>query len=276
MHHEFASTKTATAPKVRAEATSSLGRNHARRERHMSIWSRIIEGALALDSTGSLRALFDRLGAEVGNSSLANSSNEDGTKKIAFTIGVIALGAKLAKADGVVSRAEVDAFRKVFRIDADEIDNVARVFNQAKRDVAGYETYARQIARLFEPASPVLEELLGSLFIIASADGPVDDAELAFLKSVAEIFGFERTTFERVRSAHRVGRECDPYDVLGLPCGAPDDQVRTAYIKLVREHHPDRLIAEGMPAEFVEVANQQMAAINAAYERIRGIRQALP
>jgi len=237
----------------------------------MSIWRRIIDGATALGSTGSLRALFDAL---TGTAERAASG--DGTRKIAFTIGVVALGAKLAKADGAVSRAEVDAFQRVFRVEPDEIDNVARVFNQAKRDVAGFDFYARQIAGLFDPASPVLEELLGSLFVIAAADGPVDEAELVFLKDVAGIFGFERTAFERIRAAHMVGRDCDPFDVLGLPCGAPDDQVRSAYVRLARAHHPDRLIAEGMPSEFIDVANRQMAAINTAYERIRSARQAMP
>lgn len=192
-----------------------------------------------------------------------------GTRKIAFTIGVIALAAKMAKADGVVSRLEVDAFQKAFHVEPAEMPNVARVFNLAKRDAAGFEVYARQIAALFEPAAPVLEELLGSLIFVARADGELGPAELGFLRAVADIFGFDRVGFARIRAAHLAGQDCDPYDVIGVPCGAPDPEVRRAYLDLVRTHHPDRLIAEGMPAEFADIANARMAAINAAYDRIR-------
>lgn len=219
----------------------------------------------------TLKAGFAALAGGDGGGGGGGDGPEDraGTRKVAFTIGVIALAAKMAKADGVVSRLEVDAFQKAFHVDPAELPNVARVFNLAKRDAAGFEVYARQIAGLFEPAAPVLEELLGSLIFVARGDGELGPAELDFLRAVAEIFGFDRVGFARIRAAHLAGQDCDPYDVLGVVCGAPDPEVRRAYLDLVRTHHPDRLIAEGMPAEFADIANARMAAINAAYDRIR-------
>jgi len=231
----------------------------------MSIWGRVIGGAAAFRETGSLRAFWEAVvGGQIGV-----AEGEDGTRKIAFTIGVIALSAKMAKADGVVTRIEVDAFQKVFHVEPEELRDVARVFNLAKRGAAGFESYARQIARLFKPGAPVLEKLLGSLIFIARADGDISEPELAFLAEVAGIFGFGARDFTRIRAAHLGGRDCDPYDILGVPCGAPETEVRAAYLKLVRENHPDRLMAEGMPQEFIDIANAQMAAINAAYDRVR-------
>lgn len=225
----------------------------------MSIWRRIVDGAQALG--GPLGALARALDPD--------APPRDGTKQVAFTIGVIALSAKMAKADGEVSAAEVAAFRDVFSAPPEEIANVARVFDLARRDVAGFESYARQIARLFQDDRQVLEDLMHGLFHIAEADGPTSEAEMEYLRRVAQIFGFGRLGFHRIRSHHLDDLACDPYIVLGLQCGAPFDQVKAAWRRLVREHHPDRVTAQGLPQEFVELANQKLAKLNEAYERIR-------
>jgi len=179
------------------------------------------------------------------------------------------LGAKMAKADGVVTRDEVRAFREVFQIPPDEVRNVGRVFDMARKDASGYEPYARQVARLFSDNSAVLEDLLHGLFHIAKADGVVHPAEIAFLKGVAEIFGFDELDFQRIRAHHMAADAADPYVILGVPHDADDDEVRRAYRRLIREHHPDRLIAEGLPQEFIDLGSQKMAHINDAYERVR-------
>jgi DnaJ like chaperone protein len=225
----------------------------------MSIWRRIVDGAQALG--GPLGALARALDPE--------APPRDGTKQIAFTIGVIALSAKMAKADGEVSAQEVAAFRDVFQAPPEEVANVARVFDLARQDVAGYEAYARQIARLFATDRQVLEDLMHGLFHIAEADGPIGEAELEYLRRVAQIFGFGRQGFQRIRSHHLDDLACDPYIVLGLPCGAPFDEVKAAWRRLVREHHPDRVTSQGLPQEFVQLANHKMAKLNEAYERIR-------
>ncbi|MCH8957498.1 DnaJ domain-containing protein [candidate division KSB1 bacterium] len=111
--------------------------------------------------------------------------------------------------------------------------------------------------------------LLDGLFLIAMADEVMHPAELEFLGRVAAIFGFDGSTFERIAASHMTPREADPYEVLGLARGGGDDEIRTTYRRLVREHHPDKLIAQGMPKEFIEVANGKLASINDAYARIR-------
>ena len=195
------------------------------------------------------------------------------TRRIAFATAVIVLGAKLAKVDGVVTLDEVRAFKRVFRIDDAEVGDVARIYNQAKTSARGFEPYARQISALFGHDPFLLEELLVGLFEVARADGELNPAEVDFLRRVAAIFGFNITSFEQIRArfsatARNMSGADDAYAVLGLSRSAADDEIKQAYRKLVLEHHPDRLVAKGMPEEFVDQANKRLAAINAAYDRI--------
>jgi len=120
----------------------------------------------------------------------------------------------------------------------------------------------------------VLEGLLYALFHIAKADGSVGEAEIAYLRRVAEIFGFDEADFARIRESHLGADAADPYSVLGVNRGMDNAAIKAAYRKIVRESHPDRLIAKGMPAEAVALGTTRLASVNAAYDRIckeRGI-----
>ena len=202
------------------------------------------------------------------------SASGDATQSIGFTIGVIVLGAKMAKADGVVSEAEIATFRRLFKVPPEEERNVARLFDQARRDADGYEPYARQIARLLKDRPAVLEELLNCLFHIAAADGRPGAAEMVFLRNVADIFDLGEAVFARIGATHAGAEDRDPYAVLGVARSASISEIRSRYRELARENHPDRLVAQGLPAEFVRTATVRMAAINAAYDTI--VKSAAP
>ncbi len=189
-------------------------------------------------------------------------------EQVAFTIGVIALGAKMAKADGFVSAAEVAAFKQVFTVRDDELQNVARVFNLAKQDVAGYDAYARRLGRLFKDKPEVLETVMDGLFHISKADTVVTPPELEFLRSVSDIFGFDEKCFARIKARHMID-DLSPYVILGVEPDASEQEIKDWYRKLVREVHPDKLVAKGMPEEAIDLATKSLATINAAYEEIR-------
>jgi DnaJ like chaperone protein len=240
----------------------------------MALWGKLVGGTAGLMLGGALGALIG-LAAGHAFDHLTTPAEEppppdQALKSTAFTIGVIALAAKMAKADGEVHHAEVAAFQEIHQVDPDEAANVARLFDLARRHSAGFESYAEQIARLFTPASPVLEELLGGLAHIARADGIIHPAERDYLFQVARIFGFDDANCERIIRSH-LGNEAsrnDPWIVLGIAPGSDDAAIRTAYLKLVRDHHPDRLIAEGLPPEAIAIANETLAAINTAYDAL--------
>ena len=221
----------------------------------MSIWTRIAQALSALASGEGLSALFDRL-------------RPPPEKSVAFTIAVIALGAKMAKADGEVTRNEVAAFRQVFAIPPGEEANAARVFNLARQDVAGFDAYARKIKAMFREDSRVLVDLMEGLFHISVADGSWHPQEEAFLKEVAEIFGVGDRCFRSLQGRFVPGAEPDPYDVLGIAPDASATEARAAWKQAVRDSHPDRMQARGVPAEAVKLAEQRLVAINTAWEKI--------
>ncbi len=240
----------------------------------MSIWGKIAGAAAGFAlGGGPLGALLGAVaGHYVVDDVLERNDGEPGrsdqTKEVAFTIGVIALSAKMAKADGVVTRDEVEAFNKVFRVPPNEATNVRRVFDLARQDVAGFEGYARQLAGLFGEGAAMLEDVLDGLFYIALADGVMHPNELDYLRAVAGLFGFEDNDFARIKERHMGPDASDPYVILGISREVSDQDLKQAYRQLVKENHPDRVIARGVPEEFVEMANERLSAINVAYDRI--------
>lgn len=187
---------------------------------------------------------------------------------VEFTIAVIALSAKMAKADGVVTADEVEAFRRIFRPPPEEMSRVARAYDRARTTTLGYEAYAARLGRLFADRPGLLEDLLDALFYIAKADGKVDEKELVFLHKVARSFGFSDARFAAIRARNLGVVRDDPYAVLGLAPDTPFPAVRQRYLALVRQYHPDRLQAEGLPESFLQVANERMRQITAAFEAI--------
>ncbi len=225
----------------------------------MSIWSRIGAALQALASGEALSALFDKL-------------RTPPERSVGFTIAVIALGAKMAKADGLVTKDEVAAFRQVFTIPPSEEANAARVFNLARQDVAGFDDYARRIAGMFSDDRAALDDLLEGLFHIAVADGDYHPAEDAFLREVGTIFGIDDRAFRSVRARHVAGAVEDPYCVLGIEPGATLEEIRKIWRQKVRETHPDRMIARGVPEEAIKLAEKRLIAINRAWEEISATR----
>ncbi len=242
----------------------------------MNIWGKLVGGAAGFAVGGPIGALLgavaghavDRMAVPEDREALSPADERAATRQIAFTIGIIVLGAKMAKADGVVSRSEIVAFKQVFKIPPEEEQNVGRIFDQARRDARGFESYARQVAGLFSRKSPVLEELIDGLFHIAKADGKVSAEELEYLREVARIFGFEAADFARIRESHLGPDLGDPYNILGVTRAMDNAAIKAAYRKLVRDTHPDKLMAKGLPPEFLAMATERLAVINAAYDRV--------
>jgi len=229
----------------------------------MSIWSRLgdfvsrVSGSALSGVVEAVRTLLE------GDPALR--------RKVAFSIAMIALSAKMAKADGIVTQDEVRAFQQIFSVPNEQVRNVSRLYDLARQDTAGFEAYASKMAALFgedDDRPQILEDILDGLFHIAKADGLVHEREVGFLRRTAEIFDFEQWQFDRILARHTLGSGSNPYHVLGMPTTASLDEVRRHYRKLVSQNHPDRLIARGLPEEFIAIATRRLAAINVAFEAI--------
>ena len=230
----------------------------------MSIWSRIADALAALSKGEGLAAMLDQF--------RASSPPE---RSVAFTIAVIALGAKMAKADGQVTKDEVAAFRRVFAIPRGEEANAARVFNLARQDIAGFDTYAAKIRAMFRPKDrDILIDLMEGLFHISLADGHYHMRENDFLFEVSRIFGLDAACFRQLRARFVEGVAGDPYDVLGVTHDAPLNTVRAAWRAAIKSNHPDVLIARGLPPEALKMAESRIQAINQAWDAIATQRAA--
>lgn len=228
----------------------------------MSVWTSI--GSIVSAIGAGTVQIADRLVQLV-------LARPEGAQSVGFTVAMIALSAKMAKADGVVTTDEVLAFRELFDVPPREEKNVIRLFNLAQEDVAGFEVYAKKLADLFPYDRKTLLDILDGLFHIAKADGVVHQSEISYLSHVAEVFGLDEREFSKVLARH-VRKDGNPYDVLGIEPDASDDALKRHYRREVQETHPDRLIARGVPEEFVRIANDRLAALNAAWAQIRAER----
>ncbi len=222
----------------------------------MSVWSRIV--------TLAARAFDPEADPPAPSAECAPDPNDVG-----FTAAVIGLAAKMAKADGLVSESEIAAAAHVFRPPPGEEAAFRRAFLIARQTVLGYESYARQIGRKYRARPCLLEDVLDGLFHIAAADGVVGAAEIAYLARVAELFGFSDLEFRRIKATNLGPDRDDPYAVLGLLPGATLEEARRAWRRLAAENHPDRMASRGAPPEFVAIAAQKTAAINAAWTLVR-------
>ncbi len=206
-------------------------------------------------------------GMQIGTQPLQNSND----RQFVFYVSVASLAAKMAKADGVVTADEVQAFdtfvRNELRVNTEDRKIIAGFFNQAKNSADDYTAIARQFKDLIGYQPQVLHMMVHMLFRIAMADGKFLSAEETFIKNVAAIFGLSPMEYEQIKALF-VPKNDGAYAILGVSATATDAEVKQAYKKLVMEYHPDKLMAKGVPEDFITIANEKMAQINEAYDRI--------
>ena len=256
----------------------------------MSVWGKIIGGVAGFAVGGPFGAVagaalghaadtgdLGSLGARLGRALPLDSARFAallGRREQVFAIGATVLAAKLAKCDGPVVRAEIDAFKRQFRIEDAAIPTIGHLFDQAREDASGFEPYARQLGESFADNRLALEQVLGALFAIARADGPVNAREADMLARIGTLFGLGEAA--RARAANPSGGNLgeDPYQVLGIARTSSTDAIRAHWKALMRENHPDQLAARGVPAEFIARATERVARINAAWDTIKRERGA--
>jgi len=235
----------------------------------MSIWEKLADAAEL--------SIGGPIGALLGGGGVIDRDREQEVPTdyhVAFTVGVIVLGAKMAKSDGVVTIDEVNAFKEAFKVPEGEVKHAANIFNLARQDVAGYEAYAEQLATMLKGNRKLLEDVLEGLFHIAWADNRLDPRQEQFLAQVAKRFGFTDTEFSYINARHAIAEARNPYHVLGVTPSISDDELKSHYLSLIADNHPDQLIARGVPMEFIAIATKKAAAINEAFDAIakdRGI-----
>ncbi len=254
----------------------------------MSYWGKLLGGVAGFALGGPFGAAVGAaLGHAADNGALPRLSFPDafggapfnparlaaalGRKDQLFAIGVVVLSAKLAKVDGPVVRAEIDAFKRQFRIPPEGVRDIGRLFDQARDSAEGFESYAKQLGESFADNRGLLEDVLSALFQIARADKPLTVSEHDMLRQVHRLFGLDNLAWDQARgaAARPTAEAEDAYAILGAARGATPEELRAAWLRLVRENHPDSLAARGVPPEFIARASEKVARINAAWDRIK-------
>lgn len=219
----------------------------------------------ALAQSDSVASLLVRLG-------ILRGTDDDPTDNVAFTIALVALSAKLARSDGAVTRPEEEVFARIVVVPPGERANVRRLFDLAKRDVAGFETYARQIGHMLRDRRTVRHDVLEALFHIAAADGTFHELEEVYLRRVAVLLDIPTAEYGWVRSQF-VTDASSPYELLGLTPASTDAELKARHREIVRDTHPDRLVGRGLTPAFIAAAERRLAAVNAAYDVITRERE---
>ena len=234
----------------------------------------LVGGALGFAIAGPLGAV---VGAALGHGlaqrrEAAQPLEGRQRAQAAFFVSAFSMLAKMARADGRVSEEEIALTQGFMRnelgLDAEAERFAIRVFRAAKDSPAPFEEFAAQFHALFRHEPDMLEAMLDVLVRMALADGAVHVHERELLERAARVFGLDLERFAHVLGAHHLDFDRH-YHALGLEPGAPMEEVKRAYRRLVTEVHPDKVIARGMPEEFVKVAQERFQRVQTAYEAIR-------
>lgn len=227
----------------------------------MSIWQSIFTGAAQVFGPPTRTSLDGEAGP---------------IDQTGLVVALVALGAKMAKADGQVRLEDIRAFQQVFRPQPSAETQVAKFFDLARQTTLGFERYAKIVARYFRARPAALEDVLDGLFHIALADGIVTEDENDYLQRVSDIFGFSEREFDRIRSSNLGIDPTNPYLILGVDEDISDKDLKHAYRRMAAANHPDKLVARGAPRELMGLANHKMAVINKAYSDILAQRGKRP
>ena len=239
----------------------------------MAIWGSLIGGMIGLSLGGPFGMLLGSLiGGKISRAKSRSSFGSFAQPQQIFALSLIVLSAKLSKADGQVSKEELIAVKDKLKIPDNELDQVGKIFNKAKEESAGYESYAQQIAQIYKGNINVLEEVINILFYIAESDGNISESELKMIEHIAQIFGLTEIQFNSIRESRKSSDKLNPYIVLE---SNPDDTIeiiRKRYLKLSKEHHPDLLISKGVPQEVIEESKAKMRTINSAWDQVKKLK----
>lgn len=256
----------------------------------MSWWGKLAGGAFGFMLGGPLGAA---LGAVLGHqfdkgvSGAAQISlNDREMVQAAFFTATFSVMGYIAKADGRVSKSEIAHAERVMqqmRLEEEQRRVAIDLFNRGKGDDFSVDDALEQLRRVSHRNRNLLRIFLEIQIQAALADGVVDDAEYRALQHIAERLGFDRAQIRKLLDMLQSGGArpaddsrpslADAYRTLGVSRDASDEEVKKAYRRLMNQHHPDKLVAKGLPEEMMEVATEKTQSIKSAYEKIKESRR---
>ena len=236
----------------------------------MSFWKAGIGGMIGFTLGGPIGGILGAIiGSKLSDDERRPSNNQK--NQAAFFTALFACFAKIAKADGRVSREEIDKvdqfIKERFNFPSDQRAFAIQIFNHAKDDRNSFEAYAHQLASLLASNPSSLVMFYELLFELSMADGHLDPAEETILREAIPIFGLEPDLFNL--NKRKFGADIsDAYAVLGVTKDMSYKEIKTAYQRKRKEFHPDTLLSKGLPEELLEKAKDKFIEIQSAFEEI--------
>ena len=238
----------------------------------MSIWGRVIGGFIGWSLLGPFGIIIGSIiGSKISSKARLGGFGTQAQPQQIFAIAVIVLSAKVCRADGTISKAELLAVKEKLKIPENEIDNVGKLFNAAAKESTGYEAYCAQLNSVFNNSPQVKEEIINILLYISESDG-VDIRETDLIRDIAKNLEISEIQFQSILESRKGSDKLNPYIVLGCNPENSLQDIRKKYLLLSKEHHPDLLVAKGVPEEILEESKNKMRSINSAWDQIQKLK----
>ena len=237
----------------------------------MSFWKAGIGGMIGFTIGGPIGGILGALiGSKLSDKNQRQPSNNQ-KNQAAFFTALFACFAKIAKADGRVSREEVDKvdhfIKSKFRLPKEQRAFAIEIFNHAKDDQNSFEDYARQLSSLLSSDPSSLIMFYELLFELSMADGYLDPSEEKLLLKAIKIFNLDPDLMNL--NKRKFGADiADAYAILGVDQNMSFKEIKTAYQRKRKEFHPDSLISKGLPEELLDKAKEKFIEIQSAFEEI--------
>lgn len=203
----------------------------------------------------------------------------------AFFTATFSIMGHVAKADGKVTSDEISSAESIMahmQLDSRQRRAAIELFNEGKK--AGFPLHdtLAQFKRECHGRRNLIQIFIEILITVATADGRLHPAEKKIIFQIGRELGFAHAEIEHLFSFSASGRQAGrrgidlsaAYEILGVDRNASDAEVKSAYRRLMSQHHPDKLIAKGLPDEMVKIATEKTQKIKAAYDEIRKSRDA--
>ena len=237
----------------------------------MSFWKAGIGGMIGFTIGGPIGGILGALiGSKLSDKNQRQPSSNQ-KNQAAFFTALFACFAKIAKADGRVSREEVDKvdyfIKSKFKFPPEQRGFAIEIFNHAKDDQNSFEDYALQLSSLLSSDPSSLMMFYELLFELSMADGYLDPSEEKLLLKAIEIFNLDPDLMSINKK--KFGSDvADAYVILGVDQSMSFEDIKKAYKRKRKEYHPDTLISKGLPEELLEKAKEKFIEIQSAFEEI--------
>lgn len=191
---------------------------------------------------------------------------------------------QVAKVDGRVSEDEVRVARLIMqgmRLSDAQVQSAIEHFSRGKRADYALDSRLAALAEQIRSRSDLARAFMQIQLQSAIGAGDVGADKRQVLWRVANALGVSRAELAQLEAVVRgfmhgapaqqssgLSLE-DAYRVLGITAQATNDEVKTAYRRLMNQHHPDKLVARGLPQSMIGVAEQKTHEVRTAYERLK-------